>query len=78
MTSLIYDSFMDDLCKGNIVPSSDTFYGMLVTSSYSPSKGTHAKRSDVTNEASGTNYTAGRPGDFRQERYCRAGCRREA
>ncbi|HEY5411100.1 MAG TPA: hypothetical protein VIJ94_10285 [Caulobacteraceae bacterium] len=59
MASLIYDSFMDDLCKGNIVPSSDTFYGMLVTSSYTPSKGSDTKRSNVTNETSGTGYTAG-------------------
>ena len=59
MASLIYDSFMDDLVKGNIVPSADTFYAMLVTSTYSPNKGSHAKRSDVTNEVTGTGYTAG-------------------
>lgn len=59
MASLIYDSYFDDLNKGNIVPNTDTFKGMLVTSSYTPNKGTHAKRSDVTNEASGTGYTAG-------------------
>lgn len=32
---------------------------MLVTSSYSPDKDTHTKRSDVTNEVSGTGYTTG-------------------
>lgn len=59
MASLIYDSFWDDLEKGNVVPSTDSYKGMLVTSSYAPNKGTHAKRSDVTNEVSGTGYTAG-------------------
>ena len=59
MASLIYDSFVDDVSKGNVT-SADTFYLMLVTSSYVPNKGTHLKRSDVTNEvgASGT-YAAG-------------------
>lgn len=57
--SLIYDSFWDDLFHGNITPSSDTVYGMLVTSSYTPSKSAHAKRSDVTSEVSGTGYTTG-------------------
>lgn len=58
MASLIYNSFMDDLSKGN-VKSTDTYYVMLVTSSYTPNKDTHTKRSDVTNEVSGTGYTAG-------------------
>jgi hypothetical protein len=59
VASLIYDSYFDDLNKGNIVPNTDTFKGMLVTSTYSPNKGTHTKRSDITNEVSGTGYTAG-------------------
>lgn len=61
MTSLIYDSYMDDLVRGNVDMDSDTFYVMLVTSSYTPSKASHTKRSDVTNEVgtSGTNYTTG-------------------
>lgn len=59
MASLIYNSFADDLCKGNVNPNSDTFYAMLVTSSYTPNKDTHTKRSDVTNEVTGTGYTAG-------------------
>ena len=32
---------------------------MLVTSTYSPNKDTHDYRDDVTNEVSGTGYTAG-------------------
>lgn len=59
MASLIYDSFFDDVNRGNIVPSVDTFKEMLVTSTYTPNKGTHTKRSDVTNEVVGTGYTAG-------------------
>jgi hypothetical protein len=59
MASLIYDSYFDDLNRGNIVPHTDTFRGMLVTASYTPNKGTHTRRSDVTNEVTGTGYTAG-------------------
>lgn len=59
MASLIYNSYFDDLNKGNIVPSTDTYKGMLVTSTYAPNKDTHTKRSDVTNEVVGTGYTAG-------------------
>lgn len=59
MASLIYDSFADDLVNGAIAPSADTYNVMLVTSSYTPNKATHTKRSDVTNEASGTGYTTG-------------------
>jgi hypothetical protein len=59
MASLIYDSFADDLSRGNIDGDTDTFYGMLVTNGYTPNKATHTKRSDVTNEVVGTGYTAG-------------------
>lgn len=59
MASFFYDSFWDDLMKGNVNPSADTFYMMLTTSTYTPSKAAHAKRSDVTNEVTGTGYTAG-------------------
>lgn len=57
--SLIYDSFFGDVFDGNIDVNGDTFKCMLVTSSYTPNKGTHDKRSDVTNEVSGSGYTAG-------------------
>lgn len=59
MASLIYDSFTDDTARGNIDWDSDSFKIMLVTSTYSPNKGTHTKRSDVTNEVTSTNYSAG-------------------
>ena len=38
---------------------SDTIKGMLCTSTYSPDQDTHRYKSSVTNEVSGTGYTAG-------------------
>jgi hypothetical protein len=58
MPSLIYNSCLDDTVKGSIDFDTDTFKMILVTSSYTAAK-THAKRSDVTNEVSGTGYTTG-------------------
>jgi len=58
MASLIFNSWMDDVSNGN-VKATDTFYGMLVDSTYTPNKDTHTKRSDVTGEIAGTGYTAG-------------------
>lgn len=55
--SVIYDSFPDDVSKGNIL-SSDTFFVMLV-SGYTPNRATHTKRSDVTGEITGTGYSSG-------------------
>lgn len=59
MASLIYNSFYDDVARGNINPSTDTFKVMLVSSAYTEDKDTHLKRSSITNEITGTNYTAG-------------------
>ena len=59
MASLIYNSAIDDMAKGAIDFDTDTFKILLVTSSYTPNKDTHDKRDDVTNEVSGTGYTAG-------------------
>ena len=59
MATFFYDSLIDDICRANVTPSADTFKMMLVTSSYAPSKSAHAKRSDVTNEVTGTGYSAG-------------------
>jgi hypothetical protein len=58
MASIIYDSFLADLASG-AANSSHSYKAMLVTSSYTENRATHTKRSDITNEASGTNYTAG-------------------
>jgi hypothetical protein len=59
MASLLYNSAVDDMARGAIDFDTDTFKVMLVTSSYTPDKDTHDKRNDVTNEVSGTGYTAG-------------------
>ncbi|MFN8996331.1 MAG: hypothetical protein ACK5X3_22060 [Pseudomonadota bacterium] len=59
MASLIYNSFLEDLARGAIDMDTDTFKVMLVTSAYTENKNTHTKRSDITNEVTGTGYTAG-------------------
>ncbi len=59
MASLIYNSFWDDVIRGVIDVDAVTVKVMLVTSSYAENKDTHTKRSDVTNEVTGTGYTAG-------------------
>lgn len=59
MASLIFNSFLDDVFKGNIDCDTDTFYALLTTSSYTEDKDAHDRRDDVTNEVSGTGYTAG-------------------
>ena len=58
MADLIFNSFFVDHANGNIDLDTDTIKVMLVTSAYTPVK-THAKRSDITNEVTGTGYTAG-------------------
>lgn len=58
MASGVYYSVAEDVAKGAIDFDTDTFYAMLVTSSYTPSPA-HSKRSDITNEVSGTGYTSG-------------------
>lgn len=57
MASLLYNSFVSDAFAGNL-QSGSTYKMMLVTSSYTPNKD-HSKRSDITNEITGTGYTAG-------------------
>ncbi len=59
MASLIYNSCLNDMATGAIDFDTNSFKIELVTSSYTPNKDTHTKRSDVTNEISGTGYTEG-------------------
>lgn len=59
MASLIYNSALYDAMTGAIDFDTDSFKVMLVTSAYTPDKDTHLKRSSVTNEVTGTGYTAG-------------------
>jgi hypothetical protein len=59
MASIIYTSVIEDMARGAVDFDTDTFFVMLTTSSYTENKDTHTKRSDITNEVSGTGYTAG-------------------
>lgn len=59
MASLIFNSCWDDTVRGSIDFDTDTFFVMLVGSSYAEDKRAHAKRSQITAEVSGTGYTAG-------------------
>jgi len=59
MASLIYNSAIDEMARGDIDFDSNSFKALLVTSSYTPNKDTHDFRDDVTNEVTGTGYTAG-------------------
>jgi len=58
MASVIYDSFIADVFAGTCTTAS-TYKAMLVTSAYTEDRGAHSKRSSVTNEVTGTGYTAG-------------------
>jgi len=59
MSSLIYDSALDDQARGAIDFDTDAFKVMLCTASYAPNKATHTRRSDVSGEVVGAGYTAG-------------------
>lgn len=59
MASLIYHKLLENWARGNVDFDTDTFKVMLTTSAYTENKATHAFRSDVTNEVTGTGYTAG-------------------
>ncbi len=59
MADLVYNSFKRDILNGSIDLDTDTIKVMLVTSTYTPDIDAHTKRSDITNEVSGTGYTAG-------------------
>jgi hypothetical protein len=58
MASLVYNSFYYGMAIGNIDCENDSFKMMLVTSSYTASKGDET-RADITNEITGTAYTSG-------------------
>ncbi len=58
-TPTTYDSFWDDVTRQTFNSVTASYKCMLVTA-YTPNKGTHTKRSDVTStEITGTGYTAG-------------------
>lgn len=51
--------FHNSLALGLIDWTNDTIKAMLTTNSYTPNQDTHDFKNDVTNEVSGTGYTAG-------------------
>lgn len=59
MADVIYNSFKKKIMDGSIDLDTDTIKVALVTSSYTPDQDTHDFFDDVTNEVSGTGYTAG-------------------
>lgn len=60
MPFVFYDSFKLRQHNGNAINfSSDTIKLSLHTVSYVPNRATHQFKSDLTNEVSGTGYTAG-------------------
>lgn len=59
MASFVYNSVLTDVVNADLDFAVSSFKMMLVTSGYSASKSGHAKRSSITNELSGTGYTAG-------------------
>jgi hypothetical protein len=59
MAHIIYDSAFKELVDGTVAYLTDTIKIMLVTSSYTVDRVNHTKRSDITNEVSGTGYTSG-------------------
>lgn len=59
MASVVYNSFKRDIMNGGIDLDTDAIKVALVTSSYTPNIDTHDNFDDITNEVSGTGYTAG-------------------
>ena len=61
MASGLYVETFEAALKNDLAldMDNDTFKCMLVTASYTPNFETHTNKSDVTNEVSGTGYTAG-------------------
>lgn len=59
MADVIYNSFKAYIMDGSIDLDTDTIKVALVTSTYTPNQDTHQDFADVTNEITGTGYTAG-------------------
>lgn len=59
VVSKVYGPSLQSLFNKEINYLSDTVKAMLCTSLYTPNQDTHRYKSDVTNEVTGTGYTAG-------------------
>lgn len=59
VTPKIYGTAMAALAAAGISWTTDTIKAMLCTSAYTPDQDAHQYKSSVTNEVTGTGYTAG-------------------
>src|SRR3954449_3156505 len=59
VTALVYGGFLQSLANKEIDLDSDSIKVMLCTSTYTPDQDAHRYKSSVTNEITGTGYTAG-------------------
>lgn len=59
VTSKAYGPALQSILNGEIDFDTDTIKAMLTTSAYTPNTDTHRYKSSVTNEVTGTGYTAG-------------------
>jgi len=59
MADVIYNAFKKNIMNGSIDLDTDTIKVMLTTSTYEPSQDNDTYMNQVTNEVTGTGYTAG-------------------
>ncbi len=59
MANLMFNATKVYCLQADIDWVSDTIHAILVTSSYTPDQDSHDFRNDITNEITGTGYTAG-------------------
>lgn len=59
VSAFLFGSFPAKLANKEIDFDSDAIKVMLCTSTYTPNQDSHAYKSDITNEVTGTGYTAG-------------------
>lgn len=59
VSAKLYGSFFLSLANKEMNLGSDSLKAMLLTSTYAPNQDTHRYKSDLTNEITGTGYTAG-------------------
>lgn len=59
MADAIYNSLFTDLANNNVDFGADTFKVLFTTSSYTQDVDAHDRRDDITNEVTGSGYSAG-------------------
>jgi hypothetical protein len=59
VTAFLYGNFIKSVMNKEIDLDTDAIKVMLCTSTYTPNQDTHQYKSSVTNEVTGTGYTAG-------------------